>query len=152
MAKGNDLVESFKSLHPDKIIDQSLIEEIRKITAWHNPNNPGGDIRNFRAVVLDYANKAIVKDLKGNILKWTNLRIIAQRGALLLYTDNEKPLEEYFLTDMKASPIRCFNIHKSLKNYIIGKIPFDRAKVYPSEEEIVDDVKKRALNSLAIIS
>lgn len=151
LARGKNMVEATQSLYPNAIIDQSLIEDIRKLTAWNNPNNPGGDIRAFHIVILDYANKAIVKDLKGNMLKWTNLRIIAQRGALLLYTDSMKPLEEYFLIDMGAPAIRCFNIHKSLKKYILGKIPFDRTKVYPSEEEIVKEVNRRALSLLSIL-
>lgn len=150
LAKGKDMVETAKSLYPDAVIDQGLIEDDRQLTAWNNPNNPGGDMKSFHVVMLDYANKAIVKDLKGNVLKWTNLRIIAQRGALLMYTDSTKPLEEYLLVDMKAPPIRCFNIHKGLRDYILSKIPFDRNEVYPSEREIVEDANKRALSSLSI--
>ena len=150
ISNAKEQVEQYESLHPNATIDKSLIENIDKMVKWHNPSNPGGDIKTLNIGILDYVNHNIVTDLKGNMLKWTNIRIVAQRGVLLLYTDIDKSLEEFFSTELKAPALRCFNIHKRLKDYILKRIPFDRNKVYPSEESIVKDVAERTLNSLTV--
>lgn len=140
-------VEDFKAHHPDMDVDDSLIQSIDKFTRWVDPGNPGGGLSDISIGLLDYANPKKVTDKKGRTLYWSNLRLMAQRGVMLLYTDMDFSLEEY-ICQHNAPLLRCINIHKSLCDHIRSRLPFGREKVYPSEEQMAKDSNIRALNSL----
>ena len=144
MENAIQMVEDIKAKKPGEDFDCSLIESIDKFTKWHNPQNAGEGLHSIDIGLLDYTNTTPVVDLKGRRLYWSNIRIIAQKGVMLLYTDTELSLEEYILK-LKAPQLRCFNIHKSLCDYIAHKLPFGRDKVYPSEEDMAKDANVRAL-------
>jgi hypothetical protein len=89
-----------------------------------------------------------------------NLNIINQKGLFVFNNSEDKPLEDFFkgLTNFQEGDkfslpkIRCLNIHKSLKEYIIrllteGRpIPINKEYIYPQEEMIAQKAFKHFLN------
>jgi hypothetical protein len=88
-----------------------------------------------------------------------NLNIINQKGLFVLNPDSTQPLEELFHglpmpTDgvtQYLKKIKCFNIHKNLKEYVIDylnhrSIPIDREFIYPQEELIAKKAFTNFLN------
>lgn len=142
----NNMVEEWGKSHPFEDVDTSLINDIAKITEWYNTLNPGGSMSDIRIALLDFRKDKIVLDLNGNPFYWSNLRLIAQQGAFLFYTEEEKPLE-VFLQDIDAPLLRCININKSLKDYVMKKINKDKDSIYPKEEDIAKDTNLRAINT-----
>lgn len=140
-------VNEWKANHPDHDIDDSLIKDISKFTAWYNPSNPQGGLSNLNIALIDFIKDKIVLDLTGRSLYWSNIRLIAQQGAFLFYSEHEKPLEKYLL-DKKAPLLQCINIHKSLKGHVLKRINKDKTTIYPSEESIAKDANFRAINTL----
>lgn len=78
-----------------------------------------------------------------------NLNVINQQGLFVFFSDPNHPLEDYFTGNLKnfnqifnLSPIKCWNIHKSLNEYVkkylaeISPIPINREFIYPQEEFI----------------
>lgn len=146
------MTDTLKANHPEQYVDISLIENIDKYTAWYNPQNPGGDIQSIDIALLDFDKEVVAKDLKGRPLYWSNIRLIAQRGAFLLYTGHEMPLEEFIRDKIKAPLITAINIRKDLCDYVMRNIPINENIIYPREVEIVKDANIRAINSLRKIN
>ncbi|WP_255079508.1 FRG domain-containing protein [Lacihabitans sp. CCS-44] len=65
-------------------------------------------------------------------IKRQNLNIINQKGLFVFNPDDSKPLEETLI----PKKIRCYNIHKSLSEFVKSKINLTKDFVYPQEEEI----------------
>lgn len=144
-----EMTDDWKIKNPGKDFDDSLIRDIAKFTAWYNPLNPGGSLSDLHIALLDFQKDKIVLDLTGRPLYWSNLRLIAQSGAFLFYSNNNTPLEKYIL-DIKAPLLRCININKNLKEYVMKKINRDHASMYPSEERIAEDANDRAISELRL--
>ena len=80
-----------------------------------------------------------------------NLNIINQEGLFVFNSDPEKPLEYHFSGKVEIGKtfnlpkIKCWNIHKSLNEYVIrylteGRtIPIDRTLMFPQEELIAQN-------------
>lgn len=143
ISKAHEMINEWKKNNPGQDIDDSLIRDIAKLTAWYNSSNPGGSLSDLSIALLDFNKNKIVIDTTGRPLYWSNLRLIAQKGAFLFYPNHEKPLEKY-LKDIKAPLLRCININKNLKEYVGKKINKDHASIYPLEEDIVKDANSRA--------
>lgn len=89
-----------------------------------------------------------------------NLNVINQEGLFVFNSDPTHPLEDYFSgrygTDFqntfRLNKIKCWNIHKSLKEYIVRyltenrTIPIDREFIYPQEEFIASSAFKEFKN------
>lgn len=143
----SEMIEDWKMKYPGKNMDDSLIRDIAKFTAWYNPSNPGGSLSHLHIALLDFKKDKIVLDLTGRPLYWSNIRLIAQSGAFLFYSDYNTPLEKYLLNS-KAPLLRCININKNLKEYVMKKINRDYASMYPSEVSIAEDANDRAISAL----
>ncbi len=92
-----------------------------------------------------------------------NLNVINQRGLFILSSSPNEPLEYFFPNKNidnkeRISKIKCYNIHKSLSEYIIfklqhdkngrrRKIPIDKDFIYPQEEMIAAKAFQHYLNS-----
>lgn len=147
--RAKEILQDWEIKHPGFPFDDSLLKDIAKLTAWYNPENPGGSLSDLHIALLDFVKNKIVLDTTGRPLYWSNLRLIAQHGAFLFYTEHEKPLEEYLQT-VKAPLLRCININKSLKDYVMKKINKDKDSIYPKEEDIAKDTNLRAINTLGL--
>lgn len=89
-----------------------------------------------------------------------NLNIINQKGLFVFNSNPLLPLEEIFIkkNSIEINPenflpkIKCWNIHKSLSEYIIHylthsrKIPIDREFMFPQEEIIAQSAYKQFKN------
>lgn len=68
-----------------------------------------------------------------------NLNVLAQDGAFIVYINDVKPLEDFY-HDEKAVKLQCYNIHKSLKEYVFDKYLETRSvnedTLFPQEESI----------------
>lgn len=68
-----------------------------------------------------------------------NLNVLAQDGAFIVYINDVKPLEDFY-HDEKAVKLQCYNIHKSLKEYVFEKYLKTRSvnedTLFPQEESI----------------
>lgn len=91
-----------------------------------------------------------------------NLNIINQKGLFVFNSDPTHPLEDFFSggngTEFQSTfhlpKIKCWNIHKSLNEYIIrylnekNPIPIDKDFMYPQEEFIATNAYKQFKNFL----
>lgn len=114
------------------------ILQISQFTAWDNSQNPEGCLKDIPIGLFDTF-------CKNDKLSWTNLRLVAQEGALLLYNDSAQPavpLEDYMNSD--RLPIYCVNINKRLKWYILDQFCPNEHEVYPSETDMAAKAKEKA--------
>ncbi|WP_300441970.1 FRG domain-containing protein [Christiangramia sp.] len=83
------------------------------------------------------------------IFNQQNLNVINQEGLFIYMYDENHPLEEYFTGDGSSfqetyylPKIKCWNIHKSFKDYILKSLknskpyPVDKDYIFPQEENI----------------
>jgi predicted oxidoreductase len=89
-----------------------------------------------------------------------NLNVINQEGLFVFNSDPTHPLEDYFTGGRGTSfqstfilpKMKCWNIHKSLNEYIIGHltegriIPIDGDFIYPQEEFIANNAFRQFKN------
>ena len=89
-----------------------------------------------------------------------NLNIINQKGLFVFNSDPTHPLEDFFSGGYDTGfqntfllpKMKCWNIHKSLNEYIIRHltenrtIPIDREYMYPQEEFIASSAYKQFKN------
>ncbi len=144
------LVSEYKDKYPDVNIDASLIENIDKFTAWSNPQNNGEGLNTIPIGLLDYSRGNTISDTKGRRLYWSNIRIIAQKGVMLLYPNSDMPVEDYISNILKVPKIRCINIHKDLREHIEECIHVNKCQIYPSEKDMASEANKRVLSMLTI--
>jgi len=71
-----------------------------------------------------------------------NLNALAQDGAFIVYLNDMEPLEDFYLNE-KATKLQCYNIHKSLKEYVFENYLKTRSinedTLFPQEESIAKD-------------
>jgi hypothetical protein len=86
-----------------------------------------------------------------------NLNIINQKGLFVFNSDPTHPLEDFFSggygtgfqSTFQLPKIKCWNIHKSLNEYIVRHltenrpIPIDKEYMYPQEEFIASSAYKQ---------
>jgi hypothetical protein len=89
-----------------------------------------------------------------------NLNIINQKGLFVFNSDPTHPLEDFFSggygtgfqSTFQLPKIKCWNIHKSLNEYIVRHltenrpIPIDKEYMYPQEEFIASSAYKQFKN------
>lgn len=89
-----------------------------------------------------------------------NLNVINQEGLFVFNSDPTHPLEDYFSggyetgfqNTFQLSKMKCWNIHKSLKEYVVKyltenrPIPIDSEFIYPQEEFIASSAFKQFKN------
>lgn len=75
----------------------------------------------------------------------SNLNLIAQEGAFLFYFNGGIPFEVFMKGD--NIPWTCYNIHKSLKEYVVIKClaGISKKNIYPKAEDIAQDALKAFL-------
>jgi FRG domain-containing protein len=91
-----------------------------------------------------------------------NLNVINQEGLFVFNSNPIHPLEDYFSggyvtgfqSTFQLSKMKCWNIHKSLKEYVVRyltenrPIPIDKEFMYPQEEFIASSAYKQFKNFL----
>jgi hypothetical protein len=89
-----------------------------------------------------------------------NLNVINQEGLFVFNSDPTHPLEDYFTggfgtgfqSTFQLPKMKCWNIHKSFKEYVVRHltenrpIPMDKEFVYPQEEFIAESAYKQFKN------
>lgn len=140
-----EMRDRVKQRYPNAVIDDSLLSSIDNFSSWCNHKNNGEGLNKICLGLVDTSEKGnIFSDDEGNVLIWENMRLIAQEGCLLMYNDPKVPLEQY-LYSHKMPLLRCFNIHKGLKQYVQDKIGIIKSDIYPENSRIAKDTYK-ALN------
>ncbi len=140
-------IEDILERNKDKNIDTSIVLE----------NIEGLKFKAFQGLMLfhipGYVPDGYSFELKGVpnfklVLNQHNLNIINQAGLFVFNSDPIKPLEYYFTGQLEIGKtfylpkIKCWNIHKSLQEYIIHYLtqnrPFaiNREFMFPEEEFI----------------
>ena len=141
MRQAVKMVDDFKKKNPHTNIDDSLLRNIAEFAAWKNPRNAGDGLCKINIALLDTSPKNNqVRDISGNQLFWTNIRIVAQKGCLMWYPNESLSLDNFLYNQIKR-PLRCFNFHKSLKSHVATKINLSRDSIYPDEKSISQNVK-----------
>lgn len=139
--RGVEMVNDFNLKNPGVHLDISLLSSIDSFSAWKNPQNGGDGVHKVNIGLLDNSIRGNqVQDITGNKLFWSNIRIIAQNGCLMVYPNEKIPLEKY-LSEQIHIPLRCFNIHKSLKTHVMSRINLSKDLIYPNEESIAKAVR-----------
>ena len=139
------------SKHPIETIDTSNVDSADKYTRWMNNSNNGRGLHDWKLalVKLPTAKGGIIPTTRiGEYICWTNLNLLAQKGAFLLYANDKTPLEEYIYYHKYLPNIICYNINKCLKDYILGKIKLTEKNIYPKFKDIVEVEINTLLNSL----
>lgn len=105
-------------------------------------------LREQRLILIDdllrYSLRALSKEKSFYLPSITapNLNVLAQDGAFIVYINDVKPLEDFY-HDEKAVKLQCYNIHKSLKEYVFEKYLKTRSinedTLFPQEESIAKD-------------
>lgn len=89
-----------------------------------------------------------------------NLNVINQEGLFVFNSDPTHPLEDYFSggygtgfqSTFKLAKMKCWNIHKSLNEYVVRHltenrpIPINKEFIYPQEEFIASSAFKQFKN------
>lgn len=132
MDSGVKMLEEHFTQMPQDNIDDSLLRDLDKFACWHNPRNPGGGLSEF-SVPTYIGNPLYEKSFStyGSNQKfyWSNINLIAQKGCFILNNHESQPLEEYMAS--KNYKIKCYNIHKSLAEYIKSVIKLGKEDIYP---------------------
>ena len=136
-------IDNYNSLYLLDLDDYgSLITNLS--ASWANNCNTDTDFQSIKLGMLD-----LYRSDGNPHLKWSNIRVIAQQGALLYYNEHNLPLEVYFKNNRMAL-IRCVNINRNLNDYIRTKINKSQTDVFPNEETISKEVSDRAFNHIKI--
>lgn len=82
-----------------------------------------------------------------------NLNMVSQTGEFVCNLSEDKPLEDLFVSRKGIPLIHCFNIHKSLFEYIIdkyfdGSIEKTTPALFPTEYMLAQETRTKALRTI----
>ena len=120
LEKGEEMIEDYRKKYPEAIIDSTSIRNLDAYVAYMKSNNTE-QLASAVCALLDnpqYINGQLKMKETDEILRISNLNLIAQNGCFIMYTKDELPLERYFHANIALPPITCFDIHKSLAEQI----------------------------------
>lgn len=141
MEAGSKMLEDLIAEEPKIHVDYSLIQNIEKFVCWYDPNNPQGGLSSFNTP-LYIGNPLVEKSFstfKNNQkFYWSNINLIAQKGCFILNTHESQPLEEFMASN--GYKIKCFNIRKSLSEYIKEKIKLRSDDIYPDLHKRISSI------------
>lgn len=136
LVSGTGMLEDFIAQNPNIPLDYSLLSDVDKYTKWIKEDGSNDGLCKIDCGFLDNPlNSSTISMFKTNeILYWSNINLIAQKGCFVFYTKDKEPLEQYFgRVNKYLSKLKCINIHKSLacyikKNYLQG---LSNKDIYP---------------------
>lgn len=138
---GSKMLEDLIAKDPNISVDDSLIRNIDKFVSWYDPKNPQGGLSSFKTPFY-IGNPLIEKSFSTYKDKqkfyWSNINLIAQKGCFILNTHESQPLEEFMAS--KGYKIICFNIHKTLSEYIKDKIKLRYDDIYPDLHKRISSI------------
>ena len=131
-------------------------DQLMHILDWNNDKYPTiekftekENSTNFLLYISDQGNK--------NILSYYNHNIVPQRGVFIFTPLPYKPLEDCFSSieeqrDFYLIPFRCYNIHKSLAEYVRRKLKkergIDRDFLFPKLDNVAKNIVDNFLDGL----
>ena len=124
LENGTAMLEELKAQYPNTSLDYSLLKDVDKYTKWIKQDGTNDGLCKMDCGFLDNPlNSSTISMIETNeILYWSNINIIAQKGCFVFYTKDDEPLEQYFGgTNTYLPKLKCINIHKSLASYIKKK-------------------------------
>lgn len=141
MESGTKMLEDLIAEEPKIRVDYSQIQNLEKFVCWYDPSNPQGGLSSLNTTCY-IGNPLVEKSFstyKGNQkLYWSNINLIAQKGCFILNTHESQPLEEFMAS--KGYKIICFNIHKTLSEYIKDKIKLRNDDIYPDLHKRISSI------------
>lgn len=141
METGPKMIEDLFAKDPNINVDYSLIQNLDKFVCWYNPSNPQGGLSSFNTPFY-IGNPLVEKSFStykdNQKLYWSNINLIAQKGCFILNTHESQPLEEFMAS--KGYKIICFNIHKTLSEYIKEKIKLRNDDIYPDLHKRISSI------------
>ena len=141
METGTKMIEDLIAEDSKINVDSSLIQNIDKFVCWYDPKNPQGGLSSFNTPFY-IGNPLVEKSFStfkdNQRLYWSNINLIAQKGCFILNTHESQPLEEFMAS--KGYKIICFNIHKTLSEYIKEKIKLKCDDIYPDLHKRISSI------------
>ena len=141
METGISMLEDFAAKDPNTYVDDSLIQNIDEFVCWYDPKNPQGGLSSFNTpfyIGNPLVEKSFSTFKNNQKLYWSNINLIAQKGCFILNTHESLPLEEFMASN--GYKIKCFNIHKTLSEYIKDKINLRYDDIYPDLHKRISSV------------
>ena len=141
METGTKMIEDLIAEDSKINVDSSLIQNIDKFVCWYNPSNPQGGLSSFNTpfyIGNPLVEKSFSTFKNNQKLYWSNINLIAQKGCFILNTHESQPLEEFMAS--KGYKIKCFNIHKTLSEYIKEKIKLRNDDIYPDLHKRISSI------------
>lgn len=135
------MIEDLFAKDPNINVDYSLIQNIDKFVCWYDSRNPQGGLSSFNTPF--YIDNPLVEKSFSTYkdkqkFYWSNINLIAQKGCFILNTHESLPLEEFMAS--KGYKIICFNIHKTLSEYIKDKIKIRYDDIYPDLHKRISSI------------
>lgn len=124
LVSGTGMLKDFIAQNPNSHLDYSLLSDVDKYTKWIKQDGSNDGLCKMDCGFLNNPlNSSTISMFETNeILYWSNINLIAQKGCFVFYTKDNEPLEQYFGGVNKyLSKLKCINIHKSLACYIKKK-------------------------------
>lgn len=141
METGTKMIEDIRAEKPNIRVDDSLIRNIDKFVCWYDPKNPQGGLSSFNTPFY-IGNPLVEKSFStfedNQKFYWSNINLIAQKGCFILNTHESLPIEEFMASN--GYKIICFNIHKTLSEYIKDKINLRYDDIYPDLHKRISSV------------
>lgn len=141
METGSKMLEDLIAKEPKINVDYSLIQNIDQFVCWYDPRNPKGGLSSFNTPFY-IGNPLVEKSFStykdNQKFYWSNINLIAQKGCFILNTHKSQPLEEFMAS--KGYKIVCFNIHKTLSEYIKDKINLRYDDIYPDLHKRISSI------------
>ena len=141
METGTKMIEDLIAEDPKIRVDFSLIQNIDEFVCWYDPKNPQGGLSSFNTPFY-IGNPLVEKSFStfkdNQKFYWSNINLIAQKGCFILNTHESLPLEEFMASN--GYKIKCFNIHKTLSEYIKDKIKLKYDDIYPDLHKRISSI------------
>lgn len=148
MESAAKMFEDFAAKNPNTRVDASLIRKIEKFVCWYDPQNPQGGLSSFKTP-LYIGNPLVEKSFStykdNQKFYWSNINLIAQKGCFILNTHESQPLEVFMASN--GYKIVCFNIHKTLSEYIKDKIKLSSDDIYPDLHKRISSIYNEYLKN-----
>ena len=141
METGTKMIEDLIAEDPKIRVDFSLIQNIDEFVCLYDPKNPQGGLSSFNTPFY-IGNPLVEKSFStfkdNQKFYWSNINLIAQKGCFILNTHESLPLEEFMASN--GYKIKCFNIHKTLSEYIKDKIKLRYDDIYPDLHKRISSI------------
>ena len=140
---GGILLEDYKIKYPHDSIDDSLLRSVDLYTKWLKNDGTRDGLHKLGCGFIDnpLCSETLSMYKTSEVLYWSNINLIAQKGCFIFYTKDKEPLELFFTLKNTLPKVRCINIHKSLVEYIKNKyiVHLSEQDIYPKLNKMCKD-------------